>query len=225
MKVLVVEDEKDLLESVIESLEQEGYTVESAMDMTSALMKIAAFNYDCILLDITLPDGNGLKLLEELKKDNKNDGVIIVSAKDAIEDKIHGLNLGADDYLPKPFHMAELHARVKSIIRRRKLDGSNVLNYNGLTIDPDNHTVEFKESQISLNRKEFDVLFYLATNDKRLVSKMAIAEHVWGDHVDEADDYEFVYSQIKNLRRKLKAHQAPVNIKAVYGVGYKLEVI
>ncbi|MBL3655798.1 response regulator transcription factor [Fulvivirga sediminis] len=225
MKVLVVEDEPDMLESITESLRQEEYTVENASDMSSALVKIGAYDYDCILLDITLPDGNGLNLLEHLKKEGKGEGVIIVSAKNAIEDKIHGLDLGADDYLPKPFHMAELHARVKSVLRRRRFEGNKALNFKGLCIHPEEHTVDYNGEQIELNRKEFDILLYLAMNDKRLVSKMAIAEHVWGDHMDEADDYEFVYSQIKNLRKKLKLHHAPVAIKAIYGVGYKLDVL
>ena len=198
--------------------------VESATDYQSAMLKARAYDYDCILLDISLPGGSGLEVLKELKRDGKTDGIIIVSAKDSIDDKIEGLNLGADDYLPKPFHMSELHARVKSVLRRRRFDGSKVITIKNMTIDPDNRTVAIDNNKMELNRKEFDILIYLYINKGRLVSKPALAEHVWGDHIDEADSFEFIYSQIKNLRKKLKDYNAPVQVKAVYGMGYKLDL-
>src|SRR5690606_28142578 len=183
---------------------------------------LGVYDSDCILLDITLPDGNGLEILKELKENGIGDSVIIVSAKNSLDDKVMGLDLGADDYLPKPFHMAELNARVKAVLRRRKFAGSNLLQLNNVTIDIDSHQVIIDGHQLDLNRKEFDVLFYLCTNHERLVSKSALAEHVWGDYIDQASNFDFIYSQIKNLRKKLSENNAEIEIKAVYGIGYKL---
>jgi two-component system, OmpR family, response regulator ArlR len=225
MKILVIEDEPQMLETLVQSLQQEKYLVETATDYDSALEKVGVYAYDCILLDITLPGGSGLAILEELKKQLKTDGVIIVSAKDSVEDRIAGLELGADDYLSKPFHMAELHARVKSVLRRRKFEGQALVQLQNLTIDPEKHLVWVGEQEVVLNRKEFDILLYLVSNKDRLVSKTALAEHVWGDYIDQADNYEFIYSQIKNLRKKLKDHGAGVEVQAVYGIGYKLTAV
>src|SRR5688572_15070923 len=222
MKILVIEDEPEMLENMVTSLQKEKYLVETAANFDDALEKVSIYEYDCILLDISLPGGNGLDILQELKKLQRTDGVIIVSAKNSLDDKVAGLNLGADDYLPKPFHMAELHARVKSVLRRKKFEGSNEVNLNNVTIDPESHTVKVNNKELPLNRKEFDVLLYLVTNKSRLVSKTALAEHVWGDQIDEADNFEFIYSQIKNLRKKLKDSQAEIEIQAIYGIGYKL---
>lgn len=222
MKILVIEDEPDMLENIVCSLEKEKYLVQTAATYDAALEKVSLYDYDCILLDITLVGGSGLDILQELKKQQKAEGVIIVSAKNSLDDKVAGLELGADDYLPKPFHMAELHARVKSVLRRRKFAGSNILSIQNVEIDLDKHLVRVADEELTLNRKEFDILVYLATNEKRLVSKTALAEHVWGDHIDEADSFEFIYSQIKNLRKKLKEHRAQVEIQAIYGIGYKL---
>ncbi|MFB9864428.1 response regulator transcription factor [Rufibacter immobilis] len=222
MKILVIEDEPEMQQNMVQSLKQEQYLVETAATFDEALEKISLYGYDCILLDITLPGGSGLQLLEELKNQQKTEGVIIVSAKDSLDDRITGLELGADDYLPKPFHMAELHARVKSVLRRRKFDGSNLHQLQNLQIDLDKHLVWVNGQELVLNRKEFDILLYLVTNKDRLVSKTALAEHVWGDYIDQADNYEFIYSQIKNLRKKLKDHAAQVEIQAIYGIGYKL---
>ncbi|MBK0403636.1 response regulator transcription factor [Adhaeribacter sp. BT258] len=222
MKILIIEDEPDMLQNMVTSLEKEKYRIETATNFNDALDKIGIYEYDCILLDISLPGGNGLDILSELKKLQKTDGVIIVSAKNSIDDKVAGLNLGADDYLPKPFHMAELHARVKSVLRRKKFEGSHEVILNNVTIDPESHAVKVNGKELPLNRKEFDVLLYLVTNKSRLVSKTALAEHVWGDQIDEADNFEFIYSQIKNLRKKLKDSQAEIEIQAIYGIGYKL---
>ncbi len=222
MKILVIEDEPGMRENIVRSLQTEAYVVETADDYDSALEKLGVYQYDCILLDIGLPGGDGLSLLEEMKKDGLQTGVIIVSAKDSLDDKVQGLNLGADDYLPKPFHMAELHARVKSLLRRKTLGGSAVVEAGNLRIDTEQRTVHAGETDLSLNRKEYDVLLYLMTNKNRLVAKTALAEHVWGDTIDEANSFDFVYSQIKNLRKKLKDNGAGVEISAVYGVGYKL---
>ncbi|MBC3538540.1 response regulator transcription factor [Rufibacter sediminis] len=222
MKILVIEDEPEMQETLVRSLQQEQYLVETACDYESALEKVGLYAYDCILLDINLPGGSGLEILEELKKQQKTEGVIIVSARNSVDDKIQGLELGADDYLPKPFHMAELHARVKSVLRRRKFEGQHLHQLQNVQIDPDKHQVWVAGQELVLNRKEFDILLYLVTNKDRLVSKTALAEHVWGDYIDQADNYEFIYSQIKNLRKKLKDHAAELEIQAIYGIGYKL---
>ncbi|MEO6284748.1 MAG: response regulator transcription factor [Dyadobacter sp.] len=222
MKLLIIEDEKGLREVIQESLEKEHFLVESAGDFRTALDKIVSFNYDCILLDIMLPGGNGLDILQELKNLGKSDNVIIISAKDSLDDKLKGLNLGADDYLTKPFHIAELTARVKSVLRRKSFDGKSTIEIANLKLDPDERTLLINDQPLLLNRKEFDILMYMVVNKNRLVNKTSLAEHVWGDHMDEADDYEFIYSQIKNLRKKMRDSGADVEIQAVYGIGYKL---
>lgn len=222
MKILIIEDEADMSQNMQATLEKENFLVEAVSNYREAQQKIGVYDYDCILLDISLPDGNGLDLLRTLKEKGLTDAVIIVSAKDSLDDKITGLDLGADDYLPKPFHMAELNARVKAVLRRRKFDGANILEVGNIKIDIDHHQVKVDEKELELNRKEFDVLFYLCTNKDRLVSKTALAEHVWGDNIDQADSFEFIYSQIKNLRKKLTTANALPEIKAVYGIGYKL---
>ena len=222
MKILIIEDEKDLREVMTRSLEKERFVVETAADYFTALQKINDYDYDCILLDIMLPGGNGLSILEELKKLKKRESVIIVSAKDSIEDKVTGLDLGADDYLAKPFHLAELHARVKSVIRRHQTDGNTKIEIENLTVHPDDHTVFINGEQLKLNRKEFDLLYYFVTNPNRLINKTTLAEAVWGDNIDQADSLDFIYSQVKNLRKKLKNAGTIPEIKAVYGFGYKL---
>ena len=222
MKILIIEDAKGLREVMTRSLEKERFVVETAADYSTALQKINDYDYDCILLDIMLPGGSGLSILEELKKLKKRESVIIVSAKDSIEDKVTGLDLGADDYLAKPFHLAELHARVKSVIRRHQTDGNTKIEIENLTVCPDNHTVFINGEELKLNRKEFDLLYYFATNPNRLINKTTLAEAVWGDNIDQADSLDFIYSQVKNLRKKMKTAEATPKIKAVYGFGYKL---
>lgn len=224
MKILLVEDEPEMLDLISQSLENEGYLVETASDYPTGLDKIVSYEYDCILLDIMLPGGSGLDLLQELKNLNKADSVIIVSAKDSLDDKITGLDLGADDYLVKPFYMAELNARIKSVIRRRNSEGNKYLALENVKIDTDDRQVYIDDHPLTLNRKELDMLIYLMANRNRLVSKSALAENVWGDHIDEADHFDFIYSQIKNLRKKLRDHNADLEIHAVYGMGYKLTV-
>lgn len=222
MKILVVEDEDSLRETIIRSLAKERYTVESAATFNEAAMKLNDYDYDCVILDIMLPGGSGLTLLEELKKLRKRDSVIIISAKDSIEDKVTGLDLGADDYLTKPFHLAELNARIKSVIRRKQQDGELSLHVGNITLYPDRHAVYIQQAELVLNRKEFDLLYYFVANPDRLISKASLAESVWGDYIDQADNFDFIYSQVKNLRKKLKSAGATAEIKAVYGFGYKM---
>ncbi len=222
MKILIIEDEKELRNVMKDSLEKDNYLIESASDFHSALDKIISHEYDCILLDIMLPGGNGIDLLSEIKTLQKKEAIIIISAKDSVDDKVLGLELGADDYLAKPFHLAELNARVKSAIRRRNQDGDNKIKWKNLELDPENRTVLVNSVDLVLNRKEFDLLYYFITNPKRLITKTSIAEYVWGDHAEESDNLDFVYYQIKNLRKKLSESRFEADIQAVYGVGYKL---
>ncbi len=224
MKILIVEDDPNLQEVILKSLEKERYVVETADNCLAAMRKVAAYNYDCILLDIMLPDGSGLQLLEHLKVLKKQEHVIIISAKDSLDDKVAGLELGADDYLPKPFHLAELHARIRSVIRRGQRGGEMTLTIGNLTINPATHEVKVNEKPLELGRKEYDILFYFANRSGHLVKKEVLAEAIWGDDMDEADNYDFIYAQLKNLRRKLTAAGADIEIKTIYGFGYKLNV-
>ena len=222
MKILVIEDEPEMKELIKQFLEDENYVVEVADNYHSGMDKIVSYDYDCILLDIMLPDGNGLELLQELKNLDKADSVIIISAKDSLDDKIKGLDLGADDYLTKPFHIAELNARIKSVIRRKKTDGRRLLEMENVKIDIEARMVLVDHKSLELNRKEFDILVFLVMNKNRIASKSAIAENIWGDYIDQANDFDFIYSQIKNLRKKLRKHGAKIDINTIYGMGYKL---
>lgn len=222
MKILIVEDQEGLRETMRESLVKERFVVECASNYREGLLKINDYDYDCILLDIMLPGGSGLDLLREIKELRKTDSVIIISAKDSIDDKVLGLNLGPDDYLAKPFHLAELNARVKSVIRRKQNNGDVQVVVGNLKINPDKRTVLVDDREIILNRKEYDLLYYFMSNPGRLIGKTALAEFVWGDNIDQADNFDFIYSQVKNLRKKLKDAGAQPEIKAVYGFGYKM---
>lgn len=222
MKVLVVEDEPEMLESIERALKQENAVVESAVNLQEALDKALIYEYDCILLDVNLPDGSGLELLQELKNNNKSDGVLIISARNSLDDKLEGLNLGADDYLTKPFHFSELIARIRSIVRRKKFDGNALVEIGNIQVDITNQSVSIHQKPVTLNRKEFAILMYLISNKGRLVHKTALAEHVWGDNIDESDNFEFIYSQIKNLRKKMNDLDSGIEIQSIYGVGYKL---
>ena len=224
MKILIVEDEPALRELIQRSLEKERYVVEVAADFNSALRKIEDYDYDCVLLDIMLPDGSGLDLLEKLKAMHKRENVIIISAKDSLEDKVLGLELGADDYLPKPFHLAELNARIKSVIRRQHHDGEIDICLGNIRILPDKYQVLINDREVELNRKEYDILLYFINRPGRLVNKNTLAESVWGDHIDQVDNFDFIYAQIKNIRKKLNDAGATAEIKAVYGFGYKMIV-
>ena len=224
MKILIVEDDNDLREITTHFLEKERYVVSQAPDYRTALQKIEDYDYDCILLDIMLPDGNGLDLFAELHALGKHTNVIILSAKDSLEDKVNGLDLGADDYLPKPFHLAELHARIKSLFRRKLREGERKLQVGNVELFPDDFRVMVQGKEIELNRKEYDILNYFMSRPGRLVNKNTLAESVWGDHIDQVDNFDFIYAQIKNLRKRLKDAGATPELKSVYGFGYKFVV-
>lgn len=224
MKILIIEDNRQLRETIAEFLERERYVVETAATCAAAIDKVAGYDYDCILLDVMLPDGNGLKLLEELREAGRRGNVIIISARDAIEDKVAGLDLGADDYLAKPFHLAELAARIKSLLRRKLRGGERTVSVGNVCIYPDTFSVTVGGRSIELSRKEYDILNHFAGRPGLLVEKTALAEAVWGDHIDGADNFDFIYTHVKNLRRKLGEAGADIELKAVYGFGYKLLV-
>ena len=221
MKLLIIEDDASLSEIMSRALRSEGYVVETASTFFEADDKIAGYTYDCILLDIMLPDGNGLKLLEHIKSLDKGDRVIIIAARDSIDDKVAGLDLGADDYLAKPFYMAELSARIKSVMRRGSGAVSRFMTAGNLQMDLQGRTVTVDGNAVALLKKEFDILLYFMQRPNHIVDKAVLAEAVWGDHIDAADNFQFVYAQIKNLRKRLAEAGATMNVKAVYGFGYK----
>ncbi len=223
MKILIVEDEAELAQSMLSYLSNENYVCEWASTYEEALYKIQNFSYDCILLDITLPDGNGLAILEELKEMQKQEGVIIISAKNSLDDKIKGLKIGADDYLTKPFHLSELSARLYSLIRRTQFDNSNLISQNEIKIDLLAKTVFIEDEMINLTKKEYDLLLFFIGNKNRVLSKSILAEHLSGDFADMFDNHDFVYAHVKNLKKKLKNAGAENYLKTVYGTGYKWE--
>ena len=221
MKILIVEDEPTLNKGIVDYLLSQQYLCESVSNFRDALEKIETYQYDCIVLDIMLPGGSGLQLLQESRKAGKQDGVIIISARNELADKIAGLNLGADDYLTKPFHLSELSVRIAAIIRRKNLQGSSLLSFEEITIDTQARTVTINNSSMVLTRKEYELLLYFVINKNRVLSKNTIAEHLWGDDMALADNYDFIYAHIKNLRKKLISAGAADHIQSIYGMGYK----
>ena len=221
MKLLIIEDEKELAQSIQSYLKSNNFVCEMAIDGKTALNKISTYDYDCILLDLMLPDGNGFEILKELKKQKKTEGVIIISAKETLETKIEGFNLGADDYITKPFHLSELMVRIQALIRRKNFKGNNLITYHEIEIDSLSKTVKVNGNAIDITKKEIDLLLYLIGNENKVLSKSAIAEHLSGDMADMLDNHDFVYAHIKNLKNKLKDAGCREYIKTVYGLGYK----
>ncbi|AFD06171.1 response regulator transcription factor [Solitalea canadensis] len=221
MKLLIIEDEPALNQSIKEFLTSQFYLCETVTNYHDALEKINFYEYDCIVLDINLPGGSGLQLLQHLKTQNKTDGVIIISARNELDDKLTGFQLGADDYLTKPFHLSELSMRIAAIIRRKSMNGSNNLTFNEITLDTQSCMVYINNQELILTRKEYDLLLYFIINKNRVLSKTTIAEHLWGDDMDIADNFDFIYTHVKNLRKKLILAGANDYIHSVYGVGYK----
>lgn len=224
MKILIIEDETALAKSIGTYLSDENYLCEYATTFAQAADKIDIHDYDCILLDLMLPGGDGLRILEEIKEQNKQDGVIIISAKNSLEDKIKGLQIGADDYLTKPFHLPELAARIYSIIRRKQFGNVNIVEQNELRINLLAKTVTVHDKNVTLTRKEFDLLLYFISNKNKVISKSALAEHLSGDVADMFDNYDFIYVHIKNLKKKLTEAGCDNYLKTLYGTGYKWEI-
>ena len=222
MKILVVEDEAALRQTLVETLRESGYTVEIAATYAQAHEKIKLYQYDCVVVDLTLPDGNGLELVRSLKADNSTAGVLIISARAALDDRLTGLELGADDYLVKPFHLSELNARLKSIIRRRQFQGQQQLVFRDLVAWPGDARVTVHGAPLTLTKKEYDLLLYLLANPNRVLTKESIAEHLWGDEADTSDSFDYVYTHLKNLRKKLQEKGAGDYIQTIYGLGYRL---
>lgn len=220
MKILLVEDEPSLLLAMRQFLEEEGYIVTTAATFAKASMSLNDYDYDCVVVDIGLPDGNGLNLIRQLKAADKESGLIIISAKDSLDDKLTGLELGSDDYITKPFHLPELNARIKSVLRRRFFGGSNLIRFGEIVVDPLSHWVTVADQRIEMTEKEYNLLLFFIANQNRLLTKSAIAEYVWGDHMDMADSHDFLYTHIKNLRRKLMDAGCPDYLKTRYGAGY-----
>jgi DNA-binding response OmpR family regulator len=221
MKILIIEDEKELVGAIKGFLESEGYLCETAGTYFKAEDCLSAFNYDIIILDLTLPGGNGIDLIKLIKSRNKQAGLLIVSAKNSLDDKIRGLDMGADDYITKPFHLAELNSRIKSLERRRYFDGANELIFNEIKIDIDSNEVYINGTIVDLTKKEYEILVFFVVNRNRVISRESIAEHVWGDNISIADNYDFIYSHIKNLRKKIELKNGRNYLHNIYGIGYK----
>lgn len=223
MKLLVVEDQTELAYSIQNYFSQAGDVCELAGSFNAASEKLHSFQYDILVLDLMLPDGDGLNLLKTVKENWPKTGVLIISAKNALDDKLSGLNLGADDYLPKPFHLAELNARTKAVFRRRQQQGQDMLVFKEIQLNLETHEASVHDEILDLTRKEFELLHYFFVNQGRLLTKQAIAEHLWGDYMDTADSFDFVYQHIKNLRKKVTKAGGKDYLKTVYGVGYKMK--
>lgn len=221
MKILLIEDELEIAVSIKSYLTAKDIICESAMSLQSAMEKILSFDYDCILLDLSLPDGNGFEILKKIKQQRKTDGIIIISAKETLDTRIEGISLGADDYLIKPFHLSELLVRIQAVVRRKKFDGNNVVIFEEIEVDIFSKTVKIKNVKTEFTKKEIDLLLFLIGNANKVVSKGSIAENLSGDMADMLDNHDFVYAHIKNLRKKLIEAGSNDYIKSVYGIGYK----
>lgn len=222
MKLLVVEDNEELLDIIIVTMVKENYQCEKVSTFSEADEKIHLYTYDIIIIDINLPDGSGLDLIKLAKKIEPTCGIIVISARNSLDNKIEGLDIGADDYITKPFDVAELIARVKALIRRRNFSGSNTISYNDIVIDTTKRIVTVNKNKVEFTKSEFDILLFFFSNPGRVLTKETIAEHIWGDNMDLVDSFDFIYSHIKNIRRKIKEKGIQIPIKAVYGMGYKL---
>ena len=223
MKILIVEDEKNLLETVTVFLQKEGFVCEMANSYFAAEDKLAAFDYDIIILDIALPDGNGLDLLRKIKVSDNSAGILIVSSRNSLDDKLVGLDLGADDYITKPFHLSELNSRIRAVLRRRKFNGTKELVFREFRLLPEQMEAFVGDKKLQLTPKEYELLLYFVTNKNRVLTRQSIAEHLWGDYMDMADRFDFVYTHLNNLRKKIRRSGGNDYIKTVYGIGYKME--
>ena len=223
MKILIVEDEKELVDDLNEFLDDQGYIIEVAPTTSVAREKIFVYQYDILILDLGLPDGSGLDVLKYVKKHKPQTGIIILTARDSLDDKISGLDLGADDYMTKPFLLSELNARIKSIHRRRNFDGNSTITFNEIVIETDKMRVSINDQNLTLTRKEYELILYFVINKNKVLTKESIIEHLWGDHSDMFDSLDFIYTHIKNLRKKMQDMGGADYLKSVYGIGYKFE--
>ncbi len=221
MKILIVEDDQELLRAMLKYFDTFGYVCERAKTVKEAKLLTADHDYDCVVLDLNLPDGDGLDVLQSIKRKKKQAGVLILSANDSLEDKLDGLHLGADDYLTKPFHLAELNARLISIVRRKQRDGNDLLEFNEIKIDSAAKEVWVHDNKLRLTKKEYELLLFLVTNKNRVVTKQSISDHIWGDYVESSESYDFIYSHLKNLRKKIVEMGGEDYVQTVYGIGYK----
>jgi DNA-binding response OmpR family regulator len=221
MKILIIEDEPALQESIQKYLEHQGYLCETVGNFNDGLEKVYGFHYVCVVVDIGLPYGSGLDIVKTLKEIESKSGIIIISAKNALEDKLKGLELGSDDYLTKPFHLSELNARINAIIRRRNFGGSKSIQFQEIRLDPEAQRVMVDNKSVDLTEKEYQLLEYFIANQRRVLTKGAIAAHIWGDEYDQVSNYDFIYTHIKNLRKKLIDAGCEDYIKTVYGTGYR----
>lgn len=224
MKLLVIEDNLELLDSISKALALEKHVCETADSYWKADEKIYLYEYDLLIVDINLPDGSGIEIIKKIKKINPMTGVIVISARNSLENKIEGLESGADDYITKPFAMEELIARVKSLLRRRNYSGNDIVSYGDISINTTAREVFVGKEQLELTKSEYDILLFFFANPNRVLSKESIAEHIWGDNMDLADSFDFIYSHIKNIRKKIGFAGASDPVKAVYGIGYKLQI-
>lgn len=224
MKVLIIEDNLELAENIQEFLMREGYVCELCYSHQEAQKKLISFAYDCIILDIMLPDGNGLNLLEFIKTEKIASSILIISAKNSLDDKVTGLELGADDYLTKPFHLPELHARLKAIYRRKNLKGDSTVSFKEISVNTDTMEARVNDQLLDLTKKEFNLLLYFLVNKNRVLTRQSIAEHLWGDYTDNLSNFDFVYQHVKNLRKKITAADGKEYIETVYGLGYKFNI-
>jgi DNA-binding response OmpR family regulator len=221
MKILIVEDEHELLIALNNFLVKENFICELAGNFVNADEKLSVNEYDIILLDITLPDGNGLDLISKIKKLQKRAGIIIISAKNSLDDKINGLDLGADDYLTKPFQLSELNSRIKAVLRRRQFDGTSILLFHEISVNTESRSVTIRENELELTKKEYDLLLFFIINKERVMTKEAISEHLWDDNIDLSDNFDFIYTHLNNIRRKIRLAGGNDYIKTLYGMGYK----
>ena len=221
MKLLIVEDNEQLVEEISTFLQDNKFLTESAYTLKDAQEKVEMYRYDLVIIDLGLPDGDGLDLITQIKEKDSEIAIIVLTARDSLDSKVQGLEYGADDYLTKPFHKSELNARIRSILRRRKAGGSNILTQNEISIDLNASQVKVNNTFLKLTRKEYDLLLFFIYNKNRLLTKESIAEHLWGDHIDQADNFEFIYNHIKNLRRKITKAGGKDYIQSMYGMGYK----
>jgi DNA-binding response OmpR family regulator len=221
MKILIIEDEIDLLIAISNNITKENYICELAECFSKVDEKLAIYEYDIILLDITLPDGNGLNLLNTIKKHQKKAGIIIITANNSLDDKIHGLDLGADDYMTKPFYLSELNSRIKAVLRRKQFDGTSIMTFNEVIVDSESKSISINGEPIAFTKKEYDLLLFFMINKNRVLTKEAIAEHLWQDNIDMADTYDFIYADLNNIHRKIKAVGGKDYVRTLYGMGNK----